>query len=269
LKLNFDDSYGVCYREMVELFNTRKFMIKVEKLTKIFPGSGAKAVEDVSFTLEKGEIGCIIGTSGCGKTTTLKMINRLIEPTEGQIFVDENHSHTVDPISWRRKIGYVVQKAGLLPHMTVKQNISLLSTILEKDQSYITRRVRELMSIINLPYDEYQERYPSELSGGQQQRVGIARALMEDPPIMLMDEPFGALDPVTRNSLHSEFWDLNQKLHKTILIVTHDLTEAFKLGDLVILMDQGKIVQKGSKEDFLKRPANKFVEEFVKGEGLV
>jgi len=240
-------------------------MIEVKNLTKVFPQGNVKAVNSVSFKLEKGEIGCIIGTSGCGKTTTLKMINRLIEPTEGDIWVGNQECHEMDPVTWRRKIGYVIQKAGLLPHMTVKQNISLLSSILKKEKSYITERVSELMETINMPYEKFAERYPIELSGGQQQRVGIARALMEDPPVMLMDEPFGALDPITRESLHEEFIGLNQRLKKTILIVTHDMEEAFKLGDKVILMNKGEIVQMGSKDELINNPKNEFVESFVKG----
>lgn len=240
-------------------------MIKVENLIKTFDGN-IRAVKGVSFELDKGEIGCIIGTSGCGKTTTLKMINRLIEPTDGKILVGEQDARSVDPVTWRRKIGYVIQKAGLLPHLTVKDNISLLSKIMKRDQDFIIRRVSELMEIINMPFDSFAHRYPIELSGGQQQRVGIARALMEDPPVMLMDEPFGALDPITRNSLHEEFWNLNEKLNKTILMVTHDMDEAFKLGHKVILMHKGEIVQIGTKEDFVERPANDFVEKFVQGQ---
>lgn len=251
---------------MLPSYPQEQFMIEVKNLTKVFPQGNVKAVNSVSFKLEKGEIGCIIGTSGCGKTTTLKMINRLIEPTDGDIWVGNQECHEMDPVTWRRKIGYVIQKAGLLPHMTVKQNISLLSTILKKEKSYITERVSELMETINMPYEKFAERYPIELSGGQQQRVGIARALMEDPPVMLMDEPFGALDPITRESLHEEFISLNQRLKKTILIVTHDMDEAFKLGDKVILMNKGEIVQMGTKDDLVNNPKNEFVESFVKGQ---
>jgi len=243
-------------------------MIKVENLTKVFDNGNTKAVDSISFNLEQGEIGCIIGTSGCGKTTTLKMINRLIEPSAGQIWVGGKEFNSVDPVVWRRKIGYVIQKAGLLPHMTVGQNISLLSSILKRDENFIKSRTKELMEIIHMPFEQFAGRYPIELSGGQQQRVGIARALMENPPVMLMDEPFGALDPITRASLHEEFVELNQKINKTILMVTHDMDEAFNLGDKIILMDKGKIVQMGTKKDFINNPVNKFVETFVKGESL-
>jgi osmoprotectant transport system ATP-binding protein len=242
-------------------------LIEVRNLTKIFTQGNVKAVNNVNFKLNQGEIGCIIGTSGCGKTTTLKMINRLIEPTEGEIIVSEQSFKDSDAVKWRRKIGYVIQKAGLLPHLTIKDNISLLSKILKKPKSEINSRVKELMETINLPFEKYKDFYPKELSGGQQQRVGIARALMEDPPVMLMDEPFGALDPITRESLHEEFIELNRKLKKTILMVTHDMNEAFKLGDKIILMNKGEIVQMGSKLELIENPKNEFVEEFVKGHG--
>jgi len=193
------------------------------------------------------------------------VINRLVEPSEGGIWVNHIESQTLDPVSWRRKIGYVIQKAGLLPHMTVKQNISLLSTILKRDKDFIEDRIRNLMTTINMPYEKYASRYPYELSGGQQQRVGIARALMEDPPVLLMDEPFGAVDPITRESLHEEVLNLNRKLNKTILFVTHDINEAFKLCHKIVVMDHGKLVQVGSKEELIKNPRNEFVANFVKG----
>ena len=240
-------------------------MIEVKNVTKEFSQENIRAVNNVSFKIEKGQVGSIIGTSGCGKTTTLKMINRLIEPTSGSVIVNGQDSGTGSATQWRRKIGYVVQKAELLPHLTVSQNISLLSKILKRKKSFITKRVKELMDdTINMSYSKYSSRYPAQLSGGQQQRVGIARALMEDPPVMLMDEPFGALDPITKNTLHEEFIHLNKKLNKTILIVTHDVEEAFKLGDKVILMNKGNIIQTGTKEDFIKNPRNEFVTNFVK-----
>lgn len=238
-------------------------MISVKDLTKIYGPEGFKAVDRITFELHEGEIGCIIGTSGCGKTTTLKMINRLVEPTSGEIIVQGKHAKDFNPVQWRRQIGYVIQKAGLLPHLTVKENISLLSKILKRKHSAIDKRVSKLMEMAGLDPSALANRYPAELSGGQQQRVGIARALMEDPPVMLMDEPFGALDPITRNSMHEEFQTLNKELKKTILIVTHDLEEAFKLGDKVILMHQGHIEQIGNKVDFLESPKSDFVKEFV------
>ncbi|MBT4791543.1 MAG: ATP-binding cassette domain-containing protein [Halobacteriovoraceae bacterium] len=244
-------------------------MIEVRNLTKIFPSANVKAVDEISFTLAAGEVGCIIGTSGCGKTTTLKMLNRLIEPSNGTVKINNQAFDSVDPIEWRRKIGYVVQKAGLLPHLTVKDNISLLSTILKRDKNFIIKRTTELMDTIDMPYTSFAHKYPIELSGGQQQRVGIARALMEDPPVLLMDEPFGALDPITRESLHEEFTVLNKKLKKTIIIVTHDIEEAFKLGDKIILMHEGKILQAGTKDEFINHPESEFVSSFIKGKKLV
>lgn len=237
-------------------------MIKIEDLTKVYP-SGIKAVDNISFEIPTGKIACIIGTSGCGKTTTLKMINRLIEPTSGKIWIYDKECHDMDAVSWRRGIGYVIQKAGLLPHMTVRENIELLSRIMKKNKKIRKEKSNHLMNMIDLDPNEFANRYPIELSGGQQQRVGIARALMEDPPVLLMDEPFGALDPITRNTMHDEVIRLNDKLGKTFVIVTHDMEEAFKLGDEVLLMDQGKIIQKGSKDDFLNSPRNEFVESFV------
>ena len=241
-------------------------MIEVKNLTKIFPGSNAKSVNDVSFSLKKGQVACLIGTSGCGKTTTLNMINLLIEPTSGYVTIDGKNSNQSDPISWRRKIGHVIQKGGLLPHLNVFQNISLLSKVLKKDINYISHRVENLMGMVNLPYDEYAHRYPKELSGGQQQRVALARALMEDPPVLLMDEPFSAIDPINRKALHSEFLELNKKLGKTILIVTHDIIEASLLGDTIILMHQGKIAQIGKMEELEKNPSSDFVKAFIQGD---
>ncbi|MBC96824.1 MAG: hypothetical protein CME63_03685 [Halobacteriovoraceae bacterium] len=237
-------------------------MIKVEGLTKVYD-SDIRAVNDISFTIPKGKIACIIGTSGCGKTTTLKMINRLIEPSEGKIWIDDKECHEMDAVHWRRRIGYVIQKAGLLPHLTVRENIELLAKIIKRPKRERLKRSNELLEMIDLDPSEFATRYPIELSGGQQQRVGIARALMEDPPVLLMDEPFGALDPITRNTMHEEVLHLNSKLGKTFVIVTHDMEEAFKLGDEILLMDKGEIVQKGSKEDFINHPKNDFVEAFV------
>ena len=226
-------------------------------------GHGRRAVDGVSLSLDKGEIGCLIGRSGCGKTSVLKMINRLVEPCSGLIQVANQSSHSCSAVSWRRKMGYVVQKSGLLPHMTVSQNMSLLAKIMKQDQSEMEKRVIQLLGMVDLDYEEFAFRYPSQLSGGQQQRVGIARALMLDPDVLLMDEPFGALDPISRKSLHQHIIDLNNHLNKTILIVTHDLQEAFFLSNKVMLMHNGKIVQTGTKDDFLKRPANQFVKDFV------
>lgn len=241
-------------------------MIKVNNLTKSFSQTKKPAVDDISFEVESGKIACIIGTSGCGKTTTLKMINKLVTPTRGDIYVNGLSCLGHDDVQWRRSIGYVVQKAGLLPHLNVFDNISLLANIKKRDKKQIKERITYLMNIINMQDIDFLERYPKELSGGQQQRVGIARALMENPSVLLMDEPFGALDPITRGSLHEELLNLNSELKKTILIVTHDISEAFKLGDQIILMDNGKIIQAGSADDFRDRPVNLMVKNFIQGQ---
>ncbi len=220
-------------------------------------------VEDVSFSVNSGSVACLIGPSGCGKTTTLKMINKMIEPSSGSVEINGVNSHGMSGVKWRRKIGYVIQKAGLFPHLTVSENISILSKVLKRDSKFIKERTEDLLNLVGLEPKQYRSRYPVELSGGQQQMVGIARALMEDPPVLLMDEPFGALDAVTRSSLRKEFLYLNQKLKKTILLVTHDLNEAFEIGDQVILMKKGKIVQHGTELDFKNKPVNKFVEDFL------
>ncbi|MHB2018326.1 MAG: ABC transporter ATP-binding protein [Candidatus Xenobia bacterium] len=240
-------------------------MIRLEKVGKDYQGT--TAVREVSFELKAGQTMCLIGTSGCGKTTTLKMINRLIEPSRGRILVDEQDVTAMDLIALRRKLGYVVQKGGLFPHMTIAENVGLLPRLEGWDGSRIAQRVAELMGLMNLQ-PGVGTRYPSELSGGQQQRVGVARALSLDPPILLMDEPFGALDPITRRQIQDEFIRLKQSLAKTIILVTHDLQEAFHLADVIALMDQGEIVQMGSSDDFLKRPANDFVANFVQSQVL-
>lgn len=236
-------------------------MIRIKNLSKSFDGE-TFAVKDISFEVPHGKITCLLGPSGCGKSTTLKMVNMLVKPTEGSIEIRESLSTESDPIEWRRSIGYVVQKSGLLPHLTIAQNISFLPDTIGADKSKIKSRVEYLLNLVGLNPKEYKSRYPHELSGGQQQRVGIARALINDPNILLMDEPFGALDPINRSSLHDEFLELNEKMKKTIIIVTHDMEEALKLGDQLILMRNGNIEQKGTKEDLLNNPHSKFVEEF-------
>ena len=215
------------------------------------------------MSVERSRIACLIGPSGCGKTSVLRMINRLIEPDGGFVEINGLKSHEVSPVSWRRKIGYVIQKIGLLPHLTAIENISLLSSVLKKDKAFILERSERLLELVGLDPAKYKNRYPAEMSGGERQRAGIARALMEDPPLLLMDEPFGALDPVSRASLRKEFVRLNQKLKKTILMVTHDLREAFEMGDKIILMQNGSIVQEGREEDFKKNPTSPFVESFL------
>ena len=242
-------------------------MIQLDQVTKVFTSSshsGVKAVNEVSFTVGEAETLCIIGTSGSGKTTCMKMINRLLEPTSGDIQVGGESISSLDPIRLRRRIGYVIQKGGLLPHLTVAKNIGLLCKLEGWTSNRIQERVSELLDLVNMPAKDYAHRYPSELSGGQQQRVGVARALALDPRYILMDEPFGALDPITREGLHEEFLRLKQEVGKTIVMVTHDLQEAFKLGDRIALMDKGKLVQIGTESDFHQEPANQFVKDFVK-----
>lgn len=242
-------------------------MIEFKGVSKVFPGSEGRdvcAVDGVSMSVADGETLCLIGTSGSGKTTCMKMVNRLIEPSAGTILVGQDDVLKLDPIALRRRIGYVIQKAGLLPHLTVAQNIGLLCRLEKWPPSRIKKRVNELLELVNLPPEQYRHRYPSELSGGQQQRVGVARALALDPSYILMDEPFGALDPITRDSLHEEFLKLKAEVRKTTILVTHDLSEAFKLGDRIALLKAGKLVQLGREDDFRYRPSSEFVEDFVR-----
>lgn len=242
-------------------------MIALEQVRKVYPGpDGAEvvAVDDVSLTVQEGETLCLIGTSGSGKTTTMKMINRLIEPTSGTIRVGGEDVTTLDPIALRRRIGYVIQRGGLFPHKTVAQNVGLLCRLEGWDAAKTEARVRELLELVNLPPDEYAARYPKELSGGQQQRVGVARALALDPALVLMDEPFGALDPITRDQLHTEFKQLQARVKKTIVLVTHDMAEAFDLGDRIALLDGGKLIQVGTPDELREQPATEFVREFLK-----
>ncbi len=222
------------------------------------------AVDGITLTVAEGETVCLIGTSGCGKTTTMKLINRLIEPTEGRLALGDVDVRDMDVIQLRRSVGYVVQKGGLFPHMTVARNVGLLAEVGGWKQPDIDRRVAELLALVNLPADDYGARYPRELSGGQRQRVGVVRALMLDPKYILMDEPFGALDPITRDQIHNEFIELKRTVKKTTVIVTHDMAEAFKLGDRVALMDEGRIVQIGDERAFREQPANDFVSDFLK-----
>lgn len=221
------------------------------------------ALEGLELTVAAGETVCLIGTSGSGKTTALKLVNRLLEPTSGDVLVNGASVKNADLISLRRSIGYVIQRGGLFPHMTVAGNIGLLCRLEGWEKDRVRERVRELLRLVDLSPDEFAARMPSELSGGQQQRVSIARALSFDPEIILMDEPFGALDPITRGELHQEFISLKEKVRKTTLLVTHDLAEAFKLGDRIALLHNGALVQIGTEDDFRERPASSFAEHFV------
>ena len=240
-------------------------MIRVEQLSKHF--GSVRAVDGISFEVGDHEKLILLGTSGCGKTTTLKMINRLIEPTSGSIFIDGKNIYDQSPEILRRSIGYVLQNNGLFPHYTVAENIAIVPQLLKWDARRIGSRVAELMEKLHLSNDQLKV-YPSELSGGQQQRVGLARALVADPPVLLMDEPFGALDNVTRSKIHAEFRALDELKRKTIIMVTHDVQEAFELGDRICLMDKGKIVQIGTPTELLYKPANHFVESFLKEQRL-
>ena len=242
-------------------------MIELENLRKVYrtPGGGeVVAVDDVSFSVSPGETLCLIGTSGCGKTTSLKLINRLIEPSAGTIRVGGEDIRDLDVIRLRRRMGYVVQKGGLFPHLTVAGNVGLLCELEGWTKERTRLRVEALLELVNLPPEQFADRYPRELSGGQRQRVGVARALALDPDYILMDEPFGALDPLTREQIHVEFESLKDKVEKTIVMVTHDMAEAFRLGDRVAIMDEGRIVQIGTEDDVRRRPANAFVAAFLR-----
>src|ERR1700753_153521 len=240
-------------------------MIKVEGLSKHF--QNVKAVNGISFDVKEHENLILLGTSGCGKTTTLKMINRLIEPTSGKVLIDDKNILDQSPELLRRGIGYVLQNNGLFPHYTVAENIAIVPQLLKWDSKKIEKRIHELIEKLHLSTDQLKA-YPNELSGGQQQRVGLARALMADPPVLLMDEPFGALDNVTRSKIHAEFKALDELKKKTIIMVTHDVQEAFELGDRICLMDAGKIVQQGTPADLLFKPKNKFVRDFLEEQRL-
>nr|WP_307992835.1 betaine/proline/choline family ABC transporter ATP-binding protein [uncultured Niameybacter sp.] len=236
-------------------------MIRFENVTKKFKDT--KVLSNISMEIEKGQLVVLIGASGCGKTTTLKMINRLIKPTTGKIFINDKDISMEDVIKLRRNIGYVIQQTGLFPHMTIKENIEIIPKVQKEDREKITQRTYELMDMVGLDHEKFLHRYPTQLSGGQQQRVGVARAFATDPDIILMDEPFSALDPITRSSLQDELIDLHSKFHKTIVFVTHDMDEAIKIADKICIMDKGNIVQYDTPENILKNPANDFVSEFV------
>ncbi|SDC31479.1 osmoprotectant transport system ATP-binding protein [Melghirimyces thermohalophilus] len=242
-------------------------MLQFQHVTKRYPG-GKTAVKDLNLTVDKGEFVCFIGPSGCGKTTTMKMVNRLIDITEGTILVDGKDITKQDPVALRRSIGYVIQQIGLMPHMTIKENIVLVGTLLKWSQQKKDERAKELIRLVNLP-EEYLEKYPHELSGGQQQRIGVLRALAANPPLILMDEPFGALDPITRDSLQEEFKKLQKELNKTIIFVTHDMDEALKLADKIVIMRDGEIVQADTPEEILRNPADEFVEKFLGKDRLI
>ncbi|MFC5834107.1 ABC transporter ATP-binding protein [Nonomuraea insulae] len=238
--------------------------IELNKVTKVFPGGGAPAVQELDLNIPAGEIVVLLGPSGCGKTTTMRMINRLIEPSSGDILIGGQNSRDIDPDRLRRHIGYVIQQAGLFPHMTVAANIGQVPKMLGWDKQRISERVDELLTLVGMEPATFRDSYPRRLSGGQQQRVGVARALAADPPVLLMDEPFGALDPITRERLQDELLHLQDDLAKTIVFVTHDVDEALKIGDHIAIMQRpGHIVQYARPAEILTNPASDYVEQFL------
>ncbi|MDN4547045.1 ABC transporter ATP-binding protein [Pseudomonas sp. C32] len=242
-------------------------MIQIENLNKQF--GSITAVEDVSFNVEEGQICVLLGPSGCGKTTTLKMINRLITPTSGRIRIGGRDTSELDSVTLKRSIGYVIQQVGLFPNMTVEENICVVPNLLGWDKSKSLKRAAELLEVVALDPSKFLKRYPCELSGGQQQRVGVARALAADPPVMLMDEPFGAIDPINREVIQDEFMRIQRLVNKTVLFVSHDIDEAVKMADCVALFHNGKIQQFGSSDDLLARPNSEFVANFMGGDRIM
>jgi osmoprotectant transport system ATP-binding protein len=238
-------------------------MIRLDEVSKHFP-DGTVAVTDLSLDVPEGEISVLVGPSGCGKTTTLKMVNRLIEPTSGRIYLDDEDVTGVDPVGLRRRIGYVIQQVGLFPHQTIAGNVGTVPRLLGWHRDRVAARVDELMELVGLEPKTYRHRYPTQLSGGQRQRVGVARALAADPPVLLMDEPFGAIDPVTRMRLQDEFLRLQETVRKTILFVTHDIEEAVKMGDRIAILEVGGVLaQYDTPAEVLGNPASDFVADFV------
>ncbi|CQR25733.1 choline/proline/glycine betaine ABC uptake transporter ATP-binding protein [Streptococcus varani] len=239
-----------------------KNMIQFDHVSKIYQDKAV--VDDISLTIQEGELITILGTSGSGKTTTLKMMNRLVEATSGKIYFNGQDIADLDAVALRRQIGYVVQEIGLFPHMTVAENMAIVPKLLNWDQKKIDQRILELMDLIQLGAEDFSHRYPSELSGGQQQRIGVARALAANPNIMLFDEPFGAIDAITRGALQDQLLAIHQKLRdKTFVFITHDIYEAFKLGTRVLIMDEGKIAQFDTPEKIMAKPKNDFVKKLI------
>ncbi|PTH58924.1 betaine/proline/choline family ABC transporter ATP-binding protein [Staphylococcus agnetis] len=236
-------------------------MLSIKNLSKVYAGS-KKAVDNMTIDIQQGEFVAFIGTSGSGKTTALRMINRMIEATEGQIMINGKDVRQMNPVELRRSIGYVIQQIGLMPHMTVRENIVLVPKLLKWSQEKKDEKARELIKLVDLPED-YLDRYPSELSGGQQQRIGVVRALAAEQDIILMDEPFGALDPITRDTLQDLVKKLQQQLGKTFIFVTHDMDEAIKLADKICIMSHGKVIQYDTPDNILRHPANDFVRDFI------
>jgi osmoprotectant transport system ATP-binding protein len=239
-------------------------MIEFRGVSKTYPGSDRPVVNDLSFEIPEGEVCVLVGPSGCGKTTSMRMVNRLIEPTEGEILINGEPNTSMSGTQLRRKIGYVIQQIGLFPHRTIATNIATVPSLLGWDKGRIRSRVDELLELVGLDPNVYRDRYPAELSGGQQQRVGVARAMAADPPIMLMDEPFGAVDPIARERLQDEFLRIQQEIKKTIVFVTHDIDEAIKMGDKIAILKQGGVLaQYDTPANILSSPNSEFVASFV------
>ncbi len=243
--------------------------IAFAKVTKTYADSKAAAVNEVSFGVDEGTICMLLGTSGSGKTTLLRMVNRLIDPTSGEVRIDGVPTTSQNPITLRRGMGYVIQQVGLFPHLSIEDNVRIVPSILGKPAAETSGRVDELLRLVGLDPAEYRKRYPRQLSGGQQQRVGLARALAADPAVLLMDEPFGALDAITRERLQDELLRIQRGVRKTILFVTHDVEEAFKLGDKIVVMSDGRLIQEGTPVELLARPADDFVRRLVGADSLL
>jgi osmoprotectant transport system ATP-binding protein len=238
-------------------------MIRLEKVSKTFPGATRPAVDQLDLEVPNGTTCVLIGPSGCGKTTTMRIVNRLIEPTSGRIVVEGQDVTRADPVELRRRIGYVIQQVGLFPHMTIAQNVATVPQLLGWPATRIAQRVEEMLSLVGLEPGQFLKRHPRNLSGGQRQRVGVARALAADPPVLLMDEPFGAVDPIVRAGLQAELLAILRRLAKTVIFVTHDIDEAVRMGDLIAIMKDGRLVQCDSPERLLSLPKDAFVADFV------
>ena len=242
--------------------------IQFDQVKKEFSGAGYPAVNDISLSIEEGELITIVGTSGCGKTTLLKMVNRICEPSSGTISLFGEDIKNKDAVTLRQGIGYVIQQIGLFPHLNIFQNIATVPKILGWDKQKIAKRVEDLLTLVNLDPEEFKHRFPVQLSGGQQQRVGLARALAAEPDIMLLDEPFGAIDAINRANLQDELLRIHKEYQKTFLFVTHDMSEAFKLGSRVLIMHQGRVQQFDTPQNILSNPANEFVESLLLSSGV-
>lgn len=241
-------------------------MVKFENVSMAYGEN--EVLKNLNLHIREGQLVVLIGPSGCGKTTTLQLINRLLKAAEGRVLVNGQDISQIDPVELRRGIGYVIQEIGLFPHMTIRQNIEIVPKLLGWDQKRRDARAEELIHLVNME-PRYLDMYPDELSGGQQQRIGLLRALAAEPPIILMDEPFGALDPITRDALQDEIMTLQKKLKKTIVFVTHDMDEALKIADLIVLMKDGEVVQAATPHEMVRNPANEFVEKFIGSHRLV